>query len=68
MKAIDLLKTFSEERLSGLVVEIRVNNGDYKCVVYSNKEALDEDPILQREMIDWFIDMVDLAARLVVTV
>ena len=68
MKAIDFIKAHREDCFSSLFVEIRVNDSDYKCVVYSDKIVLNEEPILQREIIDWFTTYEDSYVRFVINV
>lgn len=55
MKAIDFLKAHRDGCLDSLSVEIRVDNWNYKTVKYDSIEVANEEPILQKEMIDWFI-------------
>lgn len=68
MKAIDFIKAHREACIDSLFVEIRADDWAYKCVVYKNKDVLDEEPVLQREIIDWFIDVVDSVPRFVINV
>lgn len=56
MKAIELLKLYREGLLiRHSKIEIRKNNQIQKVVMYGNNESLENEPLLNREIDNWFI-------------
>ncbi len=56
MKAIDLLKLYREGLLyRNLKIELRINNYAQKTIIFYSIENLQNEPLLQLEIADWFI-------------
>lgn len=56
MKAIELLKLYREGLLiRHSKIEIRKNNNLQKVVMYGNNESLENEPLLNEEIDNWFI-------------
>ena len=55
IKAIDLLKLYRSNLINNQKIEIRVGNWIKKIVIYKDFNYLLKEPLLQRNIEDWFI-------------
>ena len=56
MEAIDLLKLYREGLLyRNLKIELRINNYAQKTIIFYSLENLENEPLLELEIKDWFI-------------